>query len=172
MALASNGSSTATTILTLPAGLSGTYYIVACANGNNLVSESTTANNCSGSAFTVTALPDFTESGISIAGTIANGGTIQVTDTTNNIGTGASGGSTTDIYLSSSPTSPGSFLGGHGVGGLASNGGSTTTTTVHLMTGIPLNHTYYIVACANANNLAKESNMTNNCSGVAFSVTD
>jgi hypothetical protein len=157
--------------LTLPGSLNGTYYIVACANGNNLVNESNTTNNCAASAaFTVTVAPDFTESGVGISGTIANGGTIQVTDTTSDIG-GAAGGSTTYLYLSNSPTSTGSYLGAHGVGALAANGSSTAQTSVRLLTGLTLNHTYYIVACANGNNAVTESNTTNNCSGTPFSVT-
>ena len=169
--LAGNTSSTATTTLTLPSGLSGTYYIVACANGNRLATESNVNNDCSASAaFTVSTLPDFTESGVSIAGTIANGGTIQVTDTTNNVGSAAPG-STTDIYLARSATSTGSYLGGHGVPALAANASSTATTAVRLPTGIPVNTTFYIVACANGNNQVKESNTNNNCSGVAFTVT-
>jgi hypothetical protein len=42
--LAVNGNSVSTTTVTLPPGLMGTYYIVACANGNNQVTESNTTN--------------------------------------------------------------------------------------------------------------------------------
>jgi hypothetical protein len=82
-ALALNGSSTATTALTLPSGLMGTYYMVACANGGGQVSESNTANNCTGSAAFTVVGADLTESGVSATGALVNGGTIQVTDTVN-----------------------------------------------------------------------------------------
>jgi len=45
--LAVNAFSTATTTLTLPANLHGTYSVTACANAYNTVADSNTANNCS-----------------------------------------------------------------------------------------------------------------------------
>ena len=43
-----------TTTLTLPASTSaGTYYVIACANYNNGLVESNTANNCKASANTM-----------------------------------------------------------------------------------------------------------------------
>jgi hypothetical protein len=169
--IASNGKSTATTSLTLPSGLSGTYYLVACANGNGLATESNLTNNCSAStAINVVYLPDLTESSVTVAGTIANGASVQVTDVTTDLGA-AAGGSTTYIYLSMNPTTTGSYLGGHGVGPLATNGSYSATTTVKLPTGMEVNSKYYLVACANANNQVAESSTTNNCSGVAIVVT-
>jgi hypothetical protein len=169
--IASNGKSTATTSLTLPSGLSGTYYLVACANGNGLATESNLTNNCSAStAINVVYLPDLTESSVTVAGTIANGASVQVTDVTTDLGA-AAGGSTTYIYLSMNPTTTGSYLGGHGVGPLATNGSYSATTTVKLPTGMAVNSKYYLVACANANNQVAESSTTNNCSGVAIVVT-
>ena len=55
-ALASGQSSgPVTTTLTLPSNISGTYYVIACANYAGTVVESNTTNNCTASApFTVT----------------------------------------------------------------------------------------------------------------------
>ena len=54
-ALASGASSgPATTNVTLPTNAKGTYSILACANGNNALVESNSANDCSASAsFTI-----------------------------------------------------------------------------------------------------------------------
>jgi CARDB len=49
-ALAAGASSTATTSLTLPSSTTGTYYVLACANGTGSVVESNTANDCTSSA--------------------------------------------------------------------------------------------------------------------------
>jgi len=63
------------------------------------------------------------------------------------------------------------YYGGPVISNVAANASSTATTAVRLPTGIPVNTTFYIVACANGNNQVKESNTNNNCSGVAFTVT-
>jgi PKD repeat protein len=47
--LGSGSSNTATTEMTLPSRLSGTYYVVACANSGLGIKESNYANDCSGS---------------------------------------------------------------------------------------------------------------------------
>ncbi len=51
--LGANATSAATTTLTLPANLAGTYYVIACANYNNGIVESNTANNCTASPNTM-----------------------------------------------------------------------------------------------------------------------
>ena len=168
--LAAGNLSTATTNLTLPAGLNGTYYVVACANSAyGGFAESNRANNCSGSAAIVVAGPDLAESAVSVTGTLASGGAIQVTDTATDSG-GTAPASTTYFYLTTSAAAQsGSYLGGRGVPSLATGISSTATTNLTLPAG--LKGTYYIVVCANSGSATfVESNRANNCSGSAAMV--
>jgi sugar lactone lactonase YvrE len=152
-----------TTPLTLPTSLSGTYYVMACANYNNAVSESNTANNCTAAQIMV-AGADLIESAVSILTTTpALGGSVQVSDTALNQGGGIAGMSTTGFYLSANGTTKGTYLGYRYVGTLnagANSGAVTTTLTLPAsMTG----GNYYVIACANYSNGITESNTANNC---------
>ncbi|MDQ1521344.1 MAG: hypothetical protein QOI55_2417, partial [Actinomycetota bacterium] len=54
-ALAAGATNTATTTITVPSSLTpGTYYVIACADNTNAVSESYESNNCRATATTVT----------------------------------------------------------------------------------------------------------------------
>ncbi len=166
--LVAGGSNTATsTQLTLPAGIAGTYYIVACANaGYTPIKESNTTNNCSASAAITLASADLDETAVSVTGSLASGGAIQVTDTVSNL-VGVAPVSTTWFYLATSATAQsGTYLGSRSVPSLTAPNSNTATTSLTLPTGIA--GTYYIVACANAGySPFTESNRTNNCFGSA-----
>jgi hypothetical protein len=159
--LASGVSSSGATTVTLPLNLTGTYYILACANGTNTVVESNTANNCVVSAPFSAAGADLTVASVSITGAPASGGNVTVADTTTNSGSGAAGGSYTLFYLSTNGVNKGTTVGQRYISSLASGVSSSGATTVTL----PLNLTgsYYVLACANGTNSVVESNTTNNC---------
>ena len=169
-ALAAGAGSTATTSLTLPTNITGTNYVLACANGNNGVVESNTANNCTASAAFTVAGADLIVS--SVTGPVSGiaGGAISVTDTTNNQGGGAATASYTYFYLSTDGKTKGTQLGNRNAGALAAGAGSTATTSLTLPTNIT--GTNYVLACANGNNGVVESNTANNCTAsAAFTIT-
>ncbi len=164
-ALASgNSSGPVSTTLTLPLNLYGNYYLMACANYNNAVVETNTANNCTSSLMPV-AGADFIESYYSGPASAASGGTIQVTDTTTNQGPGNAGGSNTGFYLSTNGTSKGTLLGSRSVPALAAGNSSGPVTTT-LTLPLNLSGNYYIMACANYNNQVVESSTTNDCTSL------
>jgi N-acetylneuraminic acid mutarotase len=165
--LAAPNSNTATTQLTLPTGIAGTYYIVACANaGYSPFTESNRTNNCLGSAAIAVASADLDETAVSVTGSLQPGGAIQVTDTVINL-VGVAPVSSTWFYLATSATAQsGSYLGSRSVPSLAASASNAATTSLTIPTSA--NGTYYIVACANAGySPFTESNRTNNCLGSA-----
>lgn len=109
--------------------------------------------------------PDLIESSVSVPGTVAAGKSTQVSDTTVNRGTGNAAGSTTRYYLSTtvSSTRTGILLSGsRAVPALAAGSSSTGTTTVTVSPYVPAG-SYYVLACADADNYVAESNENNNC---------
>ena len=143
--VAAGGNSTGTTSLTLPTGISGTYYMVACNYyGSNPAS-------CAGSTALSVGGPNESETSVSVvgAGPYGAGGTLQVTDVVSNTGSGASLSSITYFYLATSATATtGTYLGTRSIGSVAGGGNSTATTTLTLPTGI--SGTYYVVAYNNS----------------------
>lgn len=115
-------------------------------------------------------LPDLTESSVSAPATLAAGKSTQVSDTTVNRGTGNAGSSTTRYYLSTtvSSTPTGVLLSGsRAVPALAAGGSSSGTATVTVSPYVPAG-SYYVLACADANNYVVESNKSNNCAASAL----
>lgn len=127
-------SSTATTTLTLPTSIAtGTYYLLAQADGDAAIPELNEVNNTR--AAIVRVGPDLTVSALSAPPRGAAGGTLAVTDTVRNSGSGPAGASVTAFYLSAdlalnagdhrlAPT--------RAVPALLANEASTGTTTVTL----------------------------------------
>ncbi len=170
-ALAAGGSSSATTSMTLPANTTGTNYVLVCANNSNSpIVETNTANNCTASAAFTVAGADLIESSVTGPSTGVAGGTISVTDTTNNQGGGAASASYTMFYLSADGKTKGSMLTYRSVAALASGASSTATTSMTL----PANTTgtNYVLVCANnGNSPIVETNTANNCTAsAAFTV--
>lgn len=159
--LAGGGSSSGTTSMTLPGGISGTYYIIACANATNTVPESNTANNCSASSGFTVGGADLVETSVSVPSS-ASGGVIEVTDTAQNNGPGAAGTSRTTFYLSSDGSTITRGLGFRNVPALGNGAIDTNSTALTLPSG--LSGTYYVIACADSLNTVSENNETNNCS--------
>ncbi len=162
-ALPPGASSVASTLLQIPGNTAtGTYFILAKADGNNAVPESFETNNVSLVQLKVG--PDLTLT-ISVSGSpVAAGGSITITDTTKNAGAGNAGASTTRFYLSTNATyeATDTFLGSRDVpplpGGGTTNGG---TTICVIPTGTAAG-TYYVIGVADSANAVTETTETNN----------
>jgi subtilisin family serine protease/subtilase family serine protease len=177
-ALAAGASSTATTVVALPAGIApGTYYLGAIADIDNLQPELNEVNNAlTGTTLDVLGDVDLVISNVSSAVTSipAINGTISVNTTVTNQGNGfATTNSTAGIYLSTDAviTTADTPIGYVTVGALVAGGSSTATTNVVLPSGMTPG-TYYLGAIADFNNLQVESVETNNVlAGTAITLT-
>jgi subtilase family serine protease len=161
-ALAAGGTSTAGTTVTLPATLAtGTYYLIARADGGAAIAELNEMNNGKASAIRIG--PDLVVSSFSAPIRAAAGGTIAVTETTANSGTGPAAASTTAFYLSLNLTvdSGDVRLGpGRPVPPLAPGQSSTATTPLTLpdvAAGV-----WYVLAYADDAGAVAETQETNN----------
>jgi len=161
-ALAPQSESWATTTLTLPGGIGGTFWIIAVADGDGVVAEAAEDNNLAVSQpLQVGAnLVVF----IDVAGTSALvdvGATITVTDQTRNDGAGAAPASTTAFYLSrdTTPSSDDALLGTRAVPVLAAGQTSTSTSSLRLPAGWV--GVFYVIAKADASDVVPETSEAN-----------
>jgi hypothetical protein len=151
----------------------GTYYLLACADDPNRIAESNDDNNCAASGATVDLVPSpgppdlvTAEVNVMAAMTVGWGGTFNVTDRVNNIGTGGAVSSVTGYYLSSNGTAKTRSLEGtRDVESLGPLQTSTGKVGVSVRPGTEPG-IYYILACADDKNKVVESEgegETNNC---------
>ncbi len=159
--VAAGGSSTGTTVLTIPAGEGGNNYIVACANDTSTVADTNAANNCGVVPIAISGA-DLSESVSSVPTTAFSGDKLSITDTVTNVGLGAADWSIVRYYLSTSQSRGGVVIGSRTISSLAasaSSGPVTTTYTIPTTTS----GAFYVVACANDTNTVDESSTANNC---------
>jgi hypothetical protein len=173
--LAVNAGSSANTSLTFPSNVSGTYYFYACANAYNTVMESNSTNNCMSQKITITSGVNLALSGLSFSPSILTmpGQTIQVFDTTQNIGTAAAPSTTsTAFYLSTTGLNKWMYLGNRTVPALGAGASSATTTSTAPSFTLPsyIHGKYYLLACANAFNTLTESSTSDNCQNVTITL--
>ncbi len=159
--LAPGGSHSASTSLTIPAVATGSYYIIAKADDDNVVVESKETNNTLAKVITIggnLAVTAFT--GPAVAGA---GAPVTVTDTTTNAGGGSVGATTTKFYFSANSTLDvnDTLLGSRAVPALAAGAASTGSTTVMIPSAVVAG-TYYLIARADADDTAVETLETNN----------
>src|SRR5215472_13930160 len=169
-ALAAGATSSGSTVVTIPTGTStGTYYILAMADADNVVAETQENNNVSSSGMRVG--PDLIISAVSAPGTGGAGMSITVTDTTKNQGGGAADPTTTRFYLSTNTVLDASDvpLGSRAVPALAAGATSSGSTVVTIPTGTSTG-TYYILAMADADNVVAETQENNNVSSSGMRV--
>jgi hypothetical protein len=98
-------------------------------------------------------------------GSVAQGGSFDVTETTKNVGTGPAGASTTRYYFSLDKTTSATdvlLTGSRAVSALAPGATSKGTVGVTVPVTTPLG-TYYLLACADDLHVVKESKEGNNC---------
>ncbi len=161
--LAAGVSNTANTTLTVPSdAATGTYYVIAQADGAAELTEAAETNNTRATA-AINVGSDLIVTAVSAPASGAAGGTISVTDTTKNQGGGTSTASATGFYLSTDSwlSANDEFIGSRQLGGLAANATSTGSTALQ----IPANATtgsYYVLAVADWNNSVAETTENNN----------
>ena len=159
---------------------SGTYYVIACADSANQVSELIESNNCAVSTNTVQVVggADLTETTVSNPPpTGAVGTSFSVSDTVQNIGGDPAPSSFTKYYLSTNGVTLSFWLGARSVGALAPLATDSGTLTVTIQNGTA-GGTYRLVACADSGpgtagriSQIAETNEANNCRASTSTIT-
>jgi cysteine-rich repeat protein len=184
--------------VTVPSGVAaGSYYVLACADGNSQISEGSETNNCAASTSQVSVSgPDLVEQNVSInTNLMSNAGSITITETTANVGAQAAGTSRTKWLLSTdavvskaddlflSPTCGGAEY--RAIGALNPTDSSTGSTISRLCGYVTENSanvqrvapgTYYVFACADAFAFGGQGEVletveTNNCTAAGTQLT-
>jgi len=160
--LAPGAANSASATLTIPTGTAtGSYYIIAWADGDAAVAETNENNNIYASSIKIG--PDLDVTAFSSPTSAPAGAAITVTDTVKNVGGGAAAASVTKFYLSSNGTlDPGDLLlGGRTVAALAP-GASGSGSTVLTIPGGTAPGSYYIIAKADGDDTVAETSENNN----------
>jgi subtilase family serine protease len=162
--LGSGAAQTASTTLVVPADTrTGTYYVLAKADGASAIVETIETNNTRFSS-AVRIGPDLLVSAMTVPTTIINAGTaIVIVETTRNQGAGDSAPSATLFYLSSNTVLDAAdvLLGSRAIGPLAAGAAEAGSTTVTIPAGTAAG-TYYILAQADGEAAVAETSETNN----------
>ena len=169
-ALAAGASSTASTVVAIPAGTAtGAYYVLARADGGGVVGESQEGNNVTARAVQVGA--DLAVSAFSAPSGAGAGVPFTVTDTTVNRGGGTAAASSTGYYLSadSALDAGDALVGARSVPVLGPGASSVGSASVTLPAGTAPG-TYYLIARADAGDAVAESQETNNVSARVLQV--
>jgi subtilase family serine protease len=163
--LAANETHTATTSLVIPAaaGALGTYYIVAVADGNELLAEALDDNNVRARRISVG--PDLIIDGVWVPESAAPGDTIAISVAVRNRGVGPIGATPLRLFLGTQPALTGAgALETYGVPELAA--GTTHMAAVNVTipetAGTATGGIYYIVAQADGTAGTSELNEDNN----------
>ena len=161
-ALGAGVSDTGVTSVTLPDDTpSGTYYVLAMADGDEVVDETQESNNVRFHALSAGA--DLTVSSLTVPSGGEAGATVTVVDTTANLATGPAPASVTRFYLSSNigfdPTDV--PVGQRAVPALGAHASSIGVTSVLIPPGTT-SGTYFLLAVADADNGVVEGNEGNN----------
>nr|VFK14589.1 MAG: Serine protease, subtilase family [Candidatus Kentron sp. LPFa]VFK30136.1 MAG: Serine protease, subtilase family [Candidatus Kentron sp. LPFa] len=163
--LGAGSSSTDTMTRTLSSSLSGSYYLIAKADGYGWRTESNESNNTRvlGPIDIARADPDLIVSSLSTDKTsYKTGERIRITSTTRNAGNASAGSSYTRFYLSrdNSLGSSDTYIGYDYVSSLGAGSSSTDTMTRTLSSS--LSGRYYLIAKADGYGWRTESNESNN----------
>ena len=160
--LAPGASSSGSTTVTIPEGTaSGNYYLIALADGEDVVAETSETNNTYARLITIGT--DLRVSFLSAPLTAGAGQNISITDTTQNQGGGSADPSTTQYYLSANTLVDASdtLLGGRSVPSLAPGASSSGSATVTIPSSTVAGN-WYIVAKADGEDVVVETSETNN----------
>jgi subtilase family serine protease len=160
--LAPGMSSTGNTTVTIPGATpAGSYYLIAKADADNALAETSETNNTRSSQ---TYVGSDVVVALTAPATGGAGAAIVVTDTTSNDGSGTTAASVTRFYLSSNSTWDAADIplnGTHAVTALAAGTGHTASTTLTIPAGTATGY-HYLIARADADNVVVESRETNN----------
>ena len=153
--------------LTIPANTpGGTYYVVATADADKQVVETSETNNARPSG-SIAIGADLNVPTLTAPATAGAGVPFTLTDTTANSGAGSAAASQTSFYLSTNSTfdTADVLLGARPVSPLQAGAVSSGATTVTIPTGAATG-TYYVVARADAGSVVAEGSETNNTRAV------
>jgi uncharacterized delta-60 repeat protein len=169
-ALAGGASSAGATPVTIPAATAtGAYYILAKADGDDVLAEGNEANNVSARILRVG--PDLVASVRGIAGTPTVGATISVQDLTSDPSAVATPQSTTGYYLSTdNHLDAGDILIGRRTVPALAAGGSSLASAQAVIPAGTVPGAYYILAVADDAKVIVESNESNNANGLPITV--
>jgi subtilisin family serine protease/subtilase family serine protease len=154
--------SLATTLRIPPTTVTGSYYVLAKADWDSLINESSETNNVRASG-AVKVGPDLIVPTLTAPATAVAGGTIDVSDNTKNQGGGSSGASTTRFYWSANTSldAADQIIGVRVVPVLAAGAGPSVTTAVTVPAGATTG-LYYVIAVADALSAVLETTENNN----------
>ena len=161
-ALGVGATNTGTTTLSIPSTTSvGTYFLLAVADANKVVSEIDETNNVKNSPLRIG--PDLVVSAFSTPLTVGAGTTITVSTTSKNQGGAAAGASTTKFYLSANTIfdTTDILLGSRAISTLSASATSTGTTSLRIPSATVAGH-HYLLAVADANKVVTETIENNN----------
>lgn len=160
--LAAGASDAGSTLLTIPsATVSGQYYLIAKADADNAVVETSETNNALARVIQIGG--DLVVSAFTVPARGGAGLPMVVTDTTANQGAGPVGPTVTKFYFSANATFEISdtLLGSRGVADLDAAASSSGSTTVTIPSGVTAG-LYYVIARADADAAVVETQETNN----------
>ncbi len=163
-ALGPGAGSSASTTVTIPTLTgSGTWYLIAQADANAVMTETSETNNISSRSIRIGA--DLVVSSVTAPGTAGAGQSISVTDTTKNQGGGSAEVSVTKFYLSSNSSLDASdvLIGSRNVPPLGAGTSSSASTTVTIPQQTATG-SWYLIAKADADGAVPETYETNNSS--------
>ncbi len=174
-ALPAGVSHTANVKVTIPANAPiAAYTLIACADDQGTVEEGDEADNCIAGPTVTVARPDLVVSVVSSPpSTIARGSKIKITEMVTNLAAVAAKSTKTRYYLSRDGVKGGGdqLLGGsRGVRELAPGASNSGTAKLSVPKTTPLD-TYFVLACADDQNVEVESDEGNNCKASAATVT-
>jgi subtilase family serine protease len=159
-ALTAGATNTGSTSVTIPPSAAGTVYLIAKADGANVVTESKETNNTNSKSYTLR--PDLAVASIAGPSTAVPGATITLTDVTQNLGKASAPATATSYYLSTNSTwsTDDVLLASRAVGYLAvgaTNAGSVQVTIPGSASGV-----VYIIAGADSADVVEEISESNN----------
>ena len=162
-ALSAGSASSASTNVTIPAGLAtGSYYLFAKADADNTVVETQELNNTTVRLIQIGG--NLVVSSLTVPSKAAAGSTILISDTTTNRGAGSVSASTTRFYLSTDAVLQNSdtlLPGGRSVPDLAPGVSSSGSTMVAIPSTLAPG-TYFLFAKADADNAVAETQEIDN----------
>jgi serine protease AprX len=170
-ALAAGASSSGSTTVTIPQdAATDTWYLIAKADAEEIVTEISETNNISSRSVKIG--PDLTISFMSAPTTASAGQSIVVTETTKNVAGGITDPSLTQLYLSANTTLDASdiLIGSRSVAPLAAGAGSTGSTTVTIPQSTAAG-TWYIIGKADAGGVVIEISESNNTYGRSIKIS-
>jgi subtilisin family serine protease len=160
--LAAGASHSGSLSFTIPADTAPrTWYIIAKADGEGTLAETSETNNTYTRSIKVG--PDLDVTALSAPATAAAGQSITVTDTTKNVGGSEAGPSTTQFFLSRNSSLDASdiLVGSRGLSALGAGSSSSGSVTVTIPQGTDAG-TWYIICRADGEGTVTEISETNN----------